>query len=526
MFHLISKKSAPLFFKIILVLGASMAIYMTLANMCVIGGWNGYRLAQAFAVRYGFGLYDGLDAGPIMDNVYGPTSSLILLPVAFIPFGPEAVSIVANFINWSIVMSPLALLIWMSRKQCDQFFLAAVAIFALLLLYSHQTCTLICFSLGAQTAAVGLGLLACIIVGMYPPPAIGGAVIAGVLTAFGVWSKQHIIFLVPGIALVLWLSCQRRAALAYLGAALVSAVVLTAVFALLFDGRKMWINMFELVFKYDWNKGVWPSTIVATESAIGVAERMKVLGVIVFRLIGRDWPLFASAGVFYYWKCGSAKKLWDAAPVVRAGAFLYVAALALFVPACLGRVKFGTVEHEGFMEFPLFLSLIAIIVSYGNQLERRVKADHAPQSPLIYIGLGTGIVCLICTLFPFAITSRGKFHSLIDNDERVVYNYSLKHPAAVAFPWNPLGVLLAEKRLTTFENGVLDKNAVGMTVSPQRLKDSLPNEGETIAYPKWNLQVGYIVGTYQGWQRDDKGDQELPGFVIYRRVPDVPIRFK
>ena len=105
--------------------------------------------------------------------------------------------------------------------------------------------------------------------------------------------------------------------------------------------------------------------------------------------------------------------------------------------------------------------------------------------------------------------------SLYDNPQQQAYEYSLRHPGRVWFPWNPLSNVFAERRLDHFDRAVRDWDKAGETVTQSRLLDSIPASVTLIAYPPdildRNRHVAKIlVGDQEPIQIDG-----LPGWNAY-----------
>lgn len=510
------------FHKLVLVMASITVVAFTLFGFChSFGGWNSYRIAQAFSAVVGNGLYDSPDVGPIMDNPYGPVSYLLIMPLYLAGSGgPLLVSIGAVMITWLVALTPMAVLLWRLPAGVESKWQLSFAVGALMLVYSVRSCSVIFTSLTAEAPALGFSLLGVILLG-FKRQGRGVVLTAGFLMALGIWSKQTAVFLVPFVVLmVAGLDGWRRAWV--LSLALVGwCVTLLAVFSLLFDARLMWQNMFAMVGSHPWARAVWPDTLVAWvpgDGAARPAEKLKAVMVVAGILLARQWLLLGfcitSAAVL----CRQREK-----PLYRTCLLLLSSTIGLFAAACIGRVKAGANNNqEALFEYPLILtaiSFLAVLISRAWCEWRPDKTDSCASQfiPAMWLMLLTTV------LVPRLISSRQYLDLAAQRDDAIVYQYSRASPGVVAFPWNPLGVLLAEGKFTTFEYGVFDKNIGGQQISGERLTQALPNGGRILAYPHSVQQWGHIVNDYSGWEHDPKGIQELPGFTIYRRIEGVNV---
>lgn len=119
--------------------------------------WNELRVAPAFALRFGFPLYPGLDDGPLSTWIYGPVGAVVNLPATFASSAAGAV-LIAGVINIVMLVGPMIAVCLNAtelRMQGWKVQLLALALCILLLPV---------FSLTFQVAdhsSIAFGLLSC-----------------------------------------------------------------------------------------------------------------------------------------------------------------------------------------------------------------------------------------------------------------------------------------------------------------------------------------------------------------------------
>jgi hypothetical protein len=149
-------------------------------------------------------------------------------------------------------------------------------------------------------------------------------------------------------------------------------------------------------------------------------------------------------------------------------------------------------------------------------------ANNSPENGLLArspLRLLMGIGALFCLLSLRLIGSSIAKNPQI-SQERAAFAYCRAHPGKCYFPWNPLAVLKAEKKIYSLETGVWDFNNAGMTISRELILNTLPDRGRMIAVAP--PTGSYIADTYGGWNELRHEMHGLEGWRIFVRAEKDP----
>lgn len=489
------------------VLVGAVVTFWRLAVTAVVGtltqDWNAARLAPTFSLFYGYDLYYPPDRGPILNNVYGPVAALAFLPAAIFRTPTPAV-LAGGVLQDTFVFGALLLFVWRSARGTgdkaegarhgaqspvlsppSSTLVAACGLAACLLMSRYWGPSYWISMVHADGPSLALGLTACALLatrdGVAPSRhALFASALAVVLS---LWAKQTAAPLPLALALAVWIGHGRAVALRYVALLAVIGALISACFLVWF-GWPMIFNMFVLVSRHGWFRpGATGLAIVVGEFLLDVGELLALCLVLLAVVVRSTRAAHAPLGA----------RPW-VAPLL--------AVVCLLPTGALGANKVGGELSSFHSAYYLIAATTALLVD----LVRRRPALHVLAWAFCLLAIAAAWQSGRCT-------PRASRFTLWQNNQQVAYEFALRHPGEVYFPWAPLASLLAERRLYHFEYGMLDRYIGYHEPTREHLLAFVPSRMRWIAARARIWTFNHFFPDYTV----ETKIPELPGWIVRSR---------
>ena len=407
--------------------------------------WNAVRLAPTFMLHAGQTPYPTLTEGPLTTWIYGPVALFLQWPATFANDAVNAVLAAAG-INCAVLLLPLLVALRANGKLRP-----AALLLAIMLLPAS------CWQFWqADNAAIAFGLLAntALLAG-----STRTTVLAALLTALAVWSKQTELPLVLAQAgWLLWMR-GRGHALRYLVMCAGFGLGLGALFILRFGLEGFWFNLVTL-------PGRIPFAPL-TGKLHDLAPEFLAYGLLP--------PLLV-------WRFHRSIRL---SPAFSLGALSLVTLLPFAV------VSFFKVGGSVNSLHPAFYLLTCAALALTDWLDKK-----SPAAPLF---IAAAVVAMSVIK---ADHYRGTFRPQTQTLKQGAY-LAASFPGAIYIPWNPLLTAFSDHRFYHAEDGLSTRLAAGYAFTPASLRAHLPDRLSVVAYSR-DDPPGFMTGLLPARARHDR----------------------
>lgn len=467
--------------------------------------WNGARTAPAVAWARGMPLYYPHGVGPATDFIHGPVSAVVRLPAAWASTPTNAI-LIADAINAALFYLPVVLFMVMVGGSWP---LKGVAL-AVFWGFSLSLGSLLysAYYVHADAPAVGFALLACVCVMEAPAGRrwrlwLGVAALCAVLSAGSKQNLAPILVILPAYVLI-GQGWRRAAAVAAMETVLLALMIGLSVHA--FGSDAMVFQMFTIPSRHPWyfqEYGRIVSLLLASGQLI--QDAALPAGILCFLLF------FVTAGP--KWNV-SGLRSW----AIGQRWFLPLMAAVLLLPSSLiGRAKYGGASNA---LTPTTYFLVVALSAWIVEYRPREGASWADFPSRLVLG-GASLLCLVLAVvclnpWPKLIVNYHELADLGHNPQEVAYAFSLKHPDAAYFPWNPLSTLMADGKYYHFEYGIGDYYLAKDIPPPDQIRAHLPPAMAYLVYPP-NRQSEAMHGLLDGFSARVESPELPPGWIVYTR---------
>ncbi len=459
---------------------------------------NWERLQNAFALAHGFPLYHGPNDGPALITIYGPVSVFAYLPAA-LGKTPTSAMLIAEtaLICWFFIPA-----LWLhTGKRKDDPVGQGFSAFKFFLFFLFCYFPMIsrplrdaAFNIHVDGPTMGLMMLACAF--LYFRTEKNRMVffaLSAVSAVLSVWSKQVAVPLLPALALYLWAADGRRAALTYCAYLLVSGLVISGIFLVLFNPERLLFNILSIPGSHDLRKGGLPGLIESTFALLGE---------------GAVTAVFAAAAAVYFAVTSRPTGLKDWLRNWRGSMFL-IAALLLIPTSILGNAKVGGSTNT----LCYTCAFLLLAGTFGFR--------HAFKSPVTrYALLVLGFVFL-CIEIPWVYSRIVRF-SKQTNYAETAYAYIKKHPGEAWFPRLNMLHIMAENKIYHSSASLRDRDWADMSISQEHFSRHLPEKMRFFAFQEKTSNDKPVLDPYLPKFTYDTTEPELPGFLVYKSENDRP----
>jgi len=476
-----------------LVSGLSASGIITIISLA-IDDWSACRLMPTVAMLYGYPLYSGV-SDPLNAFVYGPIGAWVYLPAAIIckTFNNITIGLLTgNLSAFLLLITPFILLIAEKdkRKHLIQIYLCFILVFSLLI--GLPPLRYVAFSIHVDSPGLTFCALSIIFAARSCKNQVYSPILAGLFLALSIFSKQTFI---PGFFVVFTLM-------------LISGYSPTIIFLVSF----MFASLAIIVI-------IWLSDSLSTMKDLyfyfflGVPSRMTFLqscylilfpfGISIFIYLCVSWN--------HLKRCFSFSDFWIQLKDnfhFRLGFGLFLATFGFLPVGILGAKSIaGDVNHYA---LPIYFLLIAIAHSV---LQLSIQEIQTKKTSFFL-----AICFLISSINIFPLVNRFPGWYLYQNNFLdQAYRYSLNHPGAIYFPWQPLSVLLAEGRLYHLGEQIHYENILNKrTRTNEQYFSHLPLDISAIAVRPYGAPASVIPILFPQFCIGAP-ESELPRWVIYRK---------
>jgi hypothetical protein len=456
--------------------------------------WNAIRVYPATSLARGYRLYYGPTDGPVLGEYYGPIKALLMLPTA-LAGTPTGAVIIGAILGIVVLLLPVLLIHLQGTRRRPEHKTAALLgfCFALGYMFRLEATRYNLTAVHVDSVALGLGLFSLWVLNRYGSSSREAHLgLSAALAALAVWSKLTIFPLLAAAGCYLWIAHGRRAAIKYLGYALLAGVALGLAFVLKLGSLSdMVFNVFTIVLREPWQQ---PRMSALISGAVVLLYQstfcLLILGVVVLYEMNRSRDVGAS---FRRHRC----------------ALPGLVGLFLFPTGILGYVKVGGDVNNMFSVYYLVvaasLALAQAAVCQDSALLKRVAA----QLLLVLSVLSTSVAAL-------RIMDLRNLSKLSENPQQQAYAFALRHPEEVYFPWNPLSTLMADGKAYHVGYSVFDRRMAGFKPSEQHIRSYLPAHLKYIAQTAPHAEDSFIMDYLPEFNRRVEL-AELPGWIVYTR---------
>lgn len=454
------------------------------------------RFEKSFVMAMGQPIYYGQVSGAAMASIYGPGSVIGYLP-ATLSWHPMVTIRLAEALAILYFFIPPLWLHLGSIRQRPAFRHAAWVAFlgfaaAAILLTSLRQAA---FTVHADAPALGLGALACGFLYFRKRPDDWIALIAsGLCAALAVWTKQVAVPLYIALPLYVFLADGPRILFRYVIVLLLTGLLVSGTFILIFPAQEMFFNMLTLPSRHSYREG-------------GLGMVLKS-----FSKMAREWLLMLLWGIFAF--VPAFQKLKESSPGSwmrrNPWSIFLLTGICMIPVALLSNIKVGgsnnTLSHANY--FFLLASTLAFL-HYPGVSSTGVDAPPSWMNRFF----AAWAIFLLVILTPVAAARMVTLGSE-DNYAMRAYEYAKQNPGKSYFPRLTLLHILAEKKIYHTIDGLMDRHWAGLPVQNEHLLRHIPKDAELIAYHGENHHWLLPLPKFTSGRTDDP---EFPGFMVYRK---------
>jgi len=477
--------------------GLSASGILTIVSLA-IDDWSACRLMPAAAMLYGYPLYSGV-SDPLNAFVYGPIGAWVYLPAAIIckTFSNVTIGLLVGDLSaFLLLITPFILLIAgeFKCKHTMQRFLCCLLVLSLLI--GLPPLRYVAFSIHVDSPGLTFCALSIIFAAKSCHKQVYSPILAGLFLALSIFSKQTFI---PGffVAFTLMLISGYIPSIKFLVSFIfVSFAIIVIIW--LSDSLSTMKNLYLYFFL-----GV-PSRMTFLESCYLI---LSPFGILIFIYLCVSWNHFK--GFVSFSNFGNQLKYNFH---FRLGFGLLLATFGFLPVGILGAKSIaGDVNHYA---LPMYFLLIAIAHSV---LQLRIQDIQTNITSFIlaicFLISSTNILPLV-NKFP-------GWYLYQNNFLEQAYRYSLNHPRATYFPWQPLSVLLAEGRLYHLGEQIHYENILNKrTRTNEQYFAHLPLNLSAIAVRPYGAPASVIPILFPQFCIGAP-ESELPRWEIYRKTRSI-----
>lgn len=418
------------------------------------------RLAPTIALSHGYQLFYGVDAGPVMNTIYGPLAYLVYFPAA-VAFTPAGALLIAGFMKTAFYFIPLFLLVLSSvkadRTRAGWIFVVLACCLIVAVTYLLGATNYMVTQIHSDAPSLGLGMLSCLILMRARVPQNQSIIWAGLLAASAVWVKQTEFPLVIAQCIYLWMASGWNTAVRYGAITFMIALVMGLLFVMAFGFEPMWLNMFYVPSQHAMD----PRVLLAFGNLLA-SYAIFLPFIVVATLTARR----SSGKTFSRW-------------VTSENWFLPCLVAVFLIPtSLLGYLKVGGWVNS-------FHGIYYLLGGAAGVLARRQWPESAGRwSSIQPWVLVFAVAVLVLRIYPMVLQYPVAAHVLRGNNpSEEAYRYAVLHPGQVYFPWLPLSSLMAEGKLYHFDFGLRDRQNAGIMTSFAHYRAYLPSQMRYVAMP-------------------------------------------
>jgi hypothetical protein len=490
--------------------------------------WNPPRLATAFGLTHGYHLYAGRDAGPVLNTLYAPMSTLAYMPVTFArtTFGATVIGAVIGGLFFFV---PVAVTLFARRVGGSRLRSLHAFCFFTMLALSSQSLKGSAFFQPIDPIGFGFACAACAMLAAYVTNGAGTVrlTLSAAFAVLAVWSKQTMAPLILALPAFVLLSLGRKHLLRYVMHLALWGIGLSVLFVLAFGLRDMVFNMFVLPSHHPFRSDrypfiylvsmvrdcrEWPIALLLLGTAIACsATRAREW------LRAHPWTLFVWVAISmlptsylgfmkeggrsnsmsahtYFLAIAGALCLLGApsfplaestrtdadAPLAR---WLWRVTLIVAGTAFAGFMLLGTSGEPlrtTLLWICLWLVLLLLAASLIVPAGRALALQSAGALTAVFLTFG-----FAAEVAPFSLGQLEIDRASWRGPVIGAFDFASHHRDEVYFPYDPLSTLLTDGKLYHFDYGLFDRRLAGFEVSEDVFRAHLPSHMRYVMYPRW-----------------------------------------
>jgi hypothetical protein len=489
-------------FALVLISCITVVLALTLLTCGYLEAWHlpwfEERYAPSVAIAHGQGIYRVPPDGPLMVSLYAPLSYLAFLPTAILPT-VRTIFAGGSFLATAFLAIPLVLVACSFAKKYRLLFSdwAPMMLLPLTAIASLRPLSYIATLVTAD--APSTCLMALSVWFLYRDCRAGGqpsrksAVYSSLALALSLGCKQNMVFAAVAVIACVFYFFGRKFGGLYL--------ILTAIFGILGIGLVIGVHHdIRAIYFNSVLVGLRFTVIKANlfPGAYRVFENTAVLGLI---LVGM-WLV--------YWLTKGHE---SRAPIPRVIFIFFVVAATL----SLSDIRFYAVlaGDVNDLSHGLYFFVLGLVV-FGFELLVRTRSNPNTKMALRIL-VAAGALTLVAAGLPTRYNAQWKTRISHTPSGVEAYEFDKQNPGQVYFPFNAIGVYLAEHRFYTTEWGVMNLEFAKQQFTRAEILKFIPEKAQYVAMPRDYLvdDPGAVI-PYVAPHRLEASVPGLENFVLYR----------
>lgn len=463
--------------------GAAIGLMLALAATHLLDQpyviWNNVKLAPAAALWVGQPLYPSA-TDSFTDWVQGPLGVLVFAVVGLAGSANAAV-IVGGLINAAFALLPIGLLL--RQPDVSRGAAIAAACLPLGLAVSEPAAWATTFWIGLDPLALGFVVLAITVVGEAGTRRL---VLAGLLLAAAVWTKQSLVAAAIGLIVAVWWFDGWRRAAGLAASTTAFGLGFLAIFAPWFGLTTMLEWMVTVPLSHPWLELGTNRPRLPLETAWEVASYL--------------W--LPAAAVVVGWASRGLPSL------PRLPATLLMVASFQLPAAIAGLLKAGgNRNHIGVVSLLLAAAAATLIARRDSARWMTIAATVAGWAAIAAALVGGTTPARL----DYLIANR--HDTPLDRAAEIIRGA----PGRVYLPWHPLVTVLEERRLDHIEYGLFDYELAGFPITLGMLEAGLPRDVQVVAYPDPAFMA--LLPRALPGRLLERREQPVRGFKLYSLAP-------
>ncbi|MBN1871983.1 MAG: hypothetical protein JW800_05360, partial [Candidatus Omnitrophica bacterium] len=323
---------------------------------------------------------------------------------------------------------------------------------------------------------------------------------SALFAVLSVWSKQTFVFLFLSLPLYVFVAYGSLSFKRYLAAVIIAALIISSAFILCFGYKNLLLNLLIIPAHHPligFNRTYMPP-LICIDLLVETLFLLAMLSVVIF---------YSSRGLSNYAVGIRGIKEW--LDENRWLIFVFTG-LCMMPVSIIANLKIGATYNS--------LSYMIYFIAAGVSL---AIAQHAAalNRNLIRRGLIILMAVLICLASPKLWRAVKVKDTLTKNNEKVAYDYAIKHPDQIYLPANPLAGIMADGRLYHSLSGIREREWAGFQIDRECFMSNVPQDMRQVAFPKYAFleDAREYMEAYLKEFSNETQIGELSGWIVYEK---------
>jgi hypothetical protein len=363
--------------------------------------------------------------------------------------------------------------------------------------FNYECLNYTAFCVHADALALGLGLLAagCIYLAKESNKSIM-FFLSALFAVFAIWTKYITCFMFLGLCLYVFMAYDKRDVKKYLSFSLLNFLVLSGVFALVFDLKNMFFEMILIPKAHHLDFNLYLSEIIFLLSCAVFLLLLVVLSVYYFRHKSKRGLI----SIFL------KRNNWFV--------FIFIA-LCMLPGAFLGRIKVrGDINNYSYIIYYLFFGFALGHLRFFILTNSANVSKHLKKERIITLSF-IGLFFLFMLSVPINIK---RIYNILDREHdlfKQAYTMIKNNKGYIYFPDLPLLHIYAEGKLYHSTDGICDRRIAGYSITDEQLKAFIPDKLRYIGMISNNKDNHYNLLLNQFKNFRAKNAYIFPNWVMY-----------